>query len=130
MLQSNHTRCFLLHSSPPFALLRRWRLLEIKVEERIIAVSLLFVFIPLLLFQAKSNESSVDDISSHKTILFGTGFSFFLPKLESCLSGMNQKGMLKITLVMPPQCTDSRLSIMIHVEDLIDGPSVLAILWS
>ena len=33
MLQSNHTRCFLLHSSPPFALLRRWRLLEIKVEQ-------------------------------------------------------------------------------------------------
>ena len=33
MLQSNHTRCFLLHSSPPFALLRRWRLLEIKVEK-------------------------------------------------------------------------------------------------
>lgn len=98
-------------------------------EERIFAVSFLFVFIPLLLFQAKSNESSVDDISSHKNSLFDTGFSFFLPKLESCLSGMNQKGMLKNTLAMAAQCIDSRLPIMIHVEDLVDGPSVLAILW-
>ena len=32
ILQSYHTRCFFLHSSPSFASLRRWRLLEGKVE--------------------------------------------------------------------------------------------------
>ena len=33
ILHSYHTRCFFLHSSPPFTSLRRWRLLERKVEE-------------------------------------------------------------------------------------------------
>ena len=32
MTQSYHTQSSFLHSSPPFALLRRWRLLELKVE--------------------------------------------------------------------------------------------------
>ena len=31
-MQPYHTRCFFLHSSPSFASLRRWRLLEGKVE--------------------------------------------------------------------------------------------------
>ena len=35
ILQPYHTRCFFLHSSPSFASLRRWRLLEGKVEKRL-----------------------------------------------------------------------------------------------
>ena len=34
ILHSYHSRCFFLHSSPSFASLRRWRLLERKVEKQ------------------------------------------------------------------------------------------------
>ena len=120
ILQSYHTRCFFLHSSPSFASLRKWRLLERKVEKPRIFLPRLCnsVLLPSigrynqrphepLLPLCKSLVLKALDVFIHalcNLLCIGNGF-YYGPCTKDNITGCEDAGMCRLSLLVCKQKT-------------------------